>query len=127
MWYLRARIRLGRCLNLLDRRDFAALREVYDESEALWASRGVPVPINTSEGAHFLDRHVIDRFCVGAHGRGRDLTVQTVRGCFPEGEALYPGSKILTKAHAQLAVRDPNYITAVALVQYPEPQRRPDI
>jgi hypothetical protein len=32
--------------------------------------------------------------------------LQTVRGSFAEGAPIYPGSKILQKAHIQIAVRD---------------------
>ncbi len=43
---------------------------------------------------------------------------QTVRGSFAEGEPIYPGSKILKKAHTQIAVRDEICILRSSLVEF---------
>ncbi|HEU4883857.1 MAG TPA: hypothetical protein VFT45_16475 [Longimicrobium sp.] len=32
--------------------------------------------------------------------------MRSVRAVFPEGEPMYPGSALLTRAHVQIAVRD---------------------
>jgi hypothetical protein len=77
---------------------------------------GVTVPVNTVRGAHYLDRAVVDDYCDLVEESA--LPFQTVRGCFPEGAAIYSGSRILTKAHVQLAVRDPVCIRAVRLVSF---------
>lgn len=41
---------------------------------------------------------------------------QTVRGCFPEGGALFEGSKILRESRIQVAVRDRTCIAKVTVV-----------
>ena len=41
------------------------------------------------------------------------------RGSFAEGAPIYPGSKILQKAHTQIAVRDTACILRASLVQFP--------
>ena len=101
---LEARIELGECLNLLDREHFARVVEVYADEVTRLSRIGVRVPENTARGAHFLDRIVIDECCRTAAEVATSF--QTGRGCFPEGLPIYAGSKILSKAHVQLAVRD---------------------
>lgn len=113
---LRATIRLGRCLNLLDVKPIPHLMETY---QSLVTSVGLlNLPRNTERGAHYLDRLVIDTYCRPGEHR-QPGTVQTVRGSFAEGTPIYPGSKILSKAHVQLAVRDPTCISQISLVQFP--------
>ena len=112
---LRATIRLGRCLNLLDLQHVPELEKVYRQFvKTIGAQR---IPVNTESGAHFLDRAIIDSHCRGV-ARRTNRSLQTVRGSFAEGEPIYPGSKILKKAHAQIAVRDPSCIQAVSLVTF---------
>ena len=111
---LQATIHLGRCLNLLDIRHVPNLERTYRK---FFASIGEErIPVNTDQGAHFLDRAVIDAYCRGAGVSSRPH--QTVRGSFAEGEPIYPGSKTLKKAHAQIAVRDPDCIRNVSLVTF---------
>jgi hypothetical protein len=119
---IQSRIGLGECLNLLDRRDFMALQHVYGQTVDSFRLHGLPVPLNSSRGAHFLDRHIIDEFCTRT--RPDRHVIQSVRGCFPEGDPLYPGSKILTLAHVQIAIRDPACIRSAQLVQFPHQRRR---
>jgi hypothetical protein len=92
------------CRNLLDREHFNGLSRAYEAEVERLRRRGVRVPVNTPRGAHFLDRLVVDEYC----GRTAEIMrpFRTVRGCFPEGEPIYAGSKILDKAHVQVAVRD---------------------
>jgi len=75
------------------------------------------IPKNTGSGAHYLDRIVIETYCRAQVVNG-EILIQTVRGTFPEGEPIYPGSKILSKAHTQIAVRDPGCISDIHLVEF---------
>lgn len=113
---VQAVVMLGRCLNLLDRRHFAGLEVVYQALVSRYADAGIHVPMNTTRGAHYLDRAVVDDYCDLVADTA--LPFQTVRGCFPEGGSVYSGSKILRKAHVQVAVRDPGCIRAVRLVRF---------
>lgn len=56
-------------------------------------------------GAHRLDRDVINYFASGLERTG--VRVRSVRAVFPEGEPIYPGSALLSRAHVQIVVRDP--------------------
>ena len=113
---IRATIRLGRCLNLLDIEHIPDLVLMYNSFVQTLGESGLPR--NTDRGAHFLDRLIIDAHC-RALARRTATGVQTVRGQFAEGNPIYPGSKILEKAHSQIAVRDPSCIVKATLVQFP--------
>lgn len=115
---LQATLRLGHCLNLLDVGHQQALRRIYAEAQQLSASAGVPLPLNTARGAHFLDCYIVDRYCRMLADDPDAATMQTVRGCFPEGDPIYPGSKILTEAHVQIAVRDADCILSLSLLPF---------
>jgi hypothetical protein len=110
---IRATIKLGRCLNLLDIEHEPSLMRVY---ESLVEALGEDLPRNTERGAHYLDRLVIDALCQATDAEAT-MPVQTVRGSFAEGDPIYPGSKILNKAHTQIAVRDTSCITRLSLVK----------
>ena len=111
-----ATIRLGECLNLLDTEYIPDLESIYKEFVATLEPTSIPK--NTDRGAHFLDRIVIEAYCQAVE-RVADVPFQTVRGSFPEGGSIYEGSKILRKAHTQIAVRDQTCISDLHLVELP--------
>jgi len=113
---LRVTVHLGQCLNLLDREHFDALDAVYTR-----VAQNIPahlMPRNNARGAHHLDRSIIDAYCRFTQEE-TNTPFQTIRGCFPEGEPIYPDSKLLKKTHTQIAVRDSSCISQVRLVQFP--------
>ncbi len=112
---LQVSIRLGRCLNLLDVEHIPDLLGIYESF--VNTMDGTVLPQNTVRGAHFLDRAIIDAYCRGTALRTASA-FQTVRGSFAEGDPIYPGSKIMKKAHTQIAVRDSSSILHVSLVQF---------
>jgi hypothetical protein len=112
---LEARIKLGRCLNLLDTKHFADIAKVYDAIVADLTELELPVPENKPDGRRYLDQRVLSLYC-RLHGEVTRRPYQTVRGCFPEGVPIFPGSGILSKTHVQVAVRDTRCIERVRLV-----------
>jgi len=109
-----ATIRLGNCVNLMDVNHHADLVDTH-----LWLveQHGEQnLPSNTARGGHYLDRLVIDTMCELSAQFGPPI--QTVRGSFAEGEPIYPGSKILSLAHTQIAVRDLSCIDNIRLVRF---------
>lgn len=113
---LEASIRLGRCLNLLDIEHQGELRGAYDRVAQRASTQGVELPTNRDDGRYFLDQFVVEFYCrVQEEEQNRQL--QTVRGCYPEGEPVYPGSHILSHAHVQVAVRDINCISRLRRVR----------
>jgi hypothetical protein len=106
---------LGRCLNLLDIQHFPGLSGIYDSYlKTVGVAR---LPQNTERGAHYLDREIIDGYCRAVTERAA-MPLQSVRGSFAEGAPIYPGSKILRKAHTQIAIRDTTCIMRASLVQF---------
>ena len=112
---LMAEIRLGRCLNLLDTAYFESLAETYADIAERNRQAGRKMPVNRQDKRHYLDRAVIDEYCEKWARVG--TIYQTVRGCFPEGQPLYEGSKILRETHVQIAVQDVSCILRVELVE----------
>lgn len=66
------------------------------------ARSGLPMP-RQSRGAHRLDRGVLNYLVDGMAQDG--MIVRSLRAVFAEGEPMYPGSALLTRAHVQIAVR----------------------
>ena len=108
-------IRLGRCLNLLDTRHSDELIHAYRDVEQRYTGRRLPR--NLDSGAYMLDCAVVDTYCDLIRIEG-GAPYQTVRGSYPEGEPVYPGSKILSLAHTQIAVRDASCLSRLHLVQF---------
>jgi hypothetical protein len=110
-------IDLEDCIDLLDARWHAVLRESYSELVARLNASALPLPRQT-RGAHRLDREVINRAVAVLQSRG--VVVRAVRAAFLEGEPLFPGSALWSQAHVQVAVRDPVAILRV----WREPQEK---
>jgi hypothetical protein len=102
---LEAKIKLGRCLNLLDTKYLAGIQRAYHLTVKELTDLDLPVPENRPDGRRYLDQRVINLFC-RLHGEETGRPYQTIRACFPEGGPVWPGSGILTKTHVQVAVRD---------------------
>jgi hypothetical protein len=113
---LKASIRLGDCLNLLDTNHFEDLKRVHERLARNFQRFGVEPPTN-KRGANRLDRLIIDEFneqyVIKAAGH-----FDTVRGCFGEGQPVFKGSKLLSHTHVQIAVRNPACIDGLELVNY---------
>jgi hypothetical protein len=112
---LEAIIKLGRCLNLLDTKHFVDILQAYHVVVTGLIDQGLPIPQNRPDGRRYLDQRVLNLYC-RIHGEVTQRPYQTVRGCFPEGEPIFPGSGILSKTHVQVAVRDANCTERVRLV-----------
>lgn len=94
-------------MDLMDPSWHGVVQESYDSLVNRLKSEGLPVPRQTT-GAHRLDRAVINR-AIGVL-RERGVMIETVRAAFLEGEPLYPSSAVWSRAHVQIAVRDPRAI-----------------
>jgi hypothetical protein len=113
---LEAAIRLGRCLNLLDIEHQGELKGAFHRAARQALAQGIELPRNMVDGRHFLDQFVVEFYCrVQEEEQNRPL--QTVRACYPEGEPVYSGSRILSHTHIQLAVRDVSCITRLRPVR----------
>lgn len=100
-------IHLGECLNLLDIGGHETLRDVAKQVMPRIESAQLDAFMSQPNWKHTIDSLIINRACSNADGTAR---FDTVRGCFPEGDALFEGSHILTRTHVQVSVRNPNCI-----------------
>lgn len=105
-----AAIHLGRCLNMMSRRDVRAVAAAYDLLEKQFKSAGMTLPTNgKSRMARKLDCAVIEKlhaFRNEAKMRGYD----TVRGLFTEGDPAFPEAGFQLKTHIQICVRNTRVI-----------------
>jgi hypothetical protein len=99
---------LGFCLNLLDTRYIALVRQAHDDLILYHESVGTELPTN-SVGADLLKRNLdcaVLRMLHRTREEEGERRFETVRAAFIEGERLYPGAGFAAKNHIQICVRD---------------------
>ena len=99
-----ADIRLVDCMDLLDLGWSGILSNAHIEYVGLLEKIGRAAPTQ-SEGAHTLDRDVIN-YAVDMLAR-RGVRIACVRAAFQEGGPVYPGSAFYNLSHVQIAIREP--------------------
>jgi hypothetical protein len=112
-----AYIQLGLCFDLLDTEFTGALTQLFPEFEAAFRSRGEELPKNLNPSnvdRKDYPRRLLDcamlNWCLDVLASREHLHFQTVRAIFAEGDPVFRGSKIMSKSHIQIAVRDPSCI-----------------
>jgi hypothetical protein len=98
-----ADIDVSDCIDLLDIPWERLVVSAFNRYTEQLVRSGLPIP-KQSHGAHRLDRGVLNYLVDGMVEDG--MMVRSVRAVFPEGEPMYPGSALLTRAHVQIAVRE---------------------
>jgi hypothetical protein len=134
---LGAIIHLGNCLDLLDTEHTQTVRETYELLKKELAALGMPLPSNTvtdKNGISFnreLDCMVIlrlhkfisdsirdelgDNWPRSSRAQKRAIQnhpayIDSIRGMFPEGDALYPEAGFREQNHIQLCITNPNCV-----------------
>lgn len=115
-----ALIQLGNCFDLTDPGCERLLQDTFTTLSSEFQSEGKTLPNNDGAGgfSRKLDRLVLDTAMefvdrVAVENQQPEASFQTVRSAFEEGESAFPGSKLLTQTHIQIAVRDPNCILGI--------------
>lgn len=114
-------IDLGNCLDLLARENLEIVRRAHALFVEERQKSGLPIPENRSivgrsdAPIRLLDCAVI-RFLHRVLDEMGAEPFDTVRGAFPEGDKLYPGSGFRERNHIQIAVCD---MAAIRGVFYP--------
>ncbi len=103
-----AEIELRDFINLIDIEWMSWLTDVHDEYLHELKRGGKPIP-NQTEGAHRLDRAVINFGIQILESSG--LPVRGVIGAFREGRPVFTNSALYTHSHVQIAVRDLSLIS----------------
>ena len=108
-------IHLGQCFDLLDVANTDSLAQWAEEYRRTVIESGRRLPENRGQPPWRLLREgdcaVLNTFLELRADQG--ARHDTVRGCFLEGEPIYPGSGIYRLAHIQVAVREPACIVGV--------------
>jgi hypothetical protein len=108
-------VQLGECFDLLDTHFTNNLRQLYPSFVQSLASAGRNLPSNKGPESElkrrYLDCAMLNWYLSELEADNQQY--QTVRGCFVEGGAAFPGSGIQAQSHIQVAVRDPACIIGV--------------
>jgi hypothetical protein len=111
---VQADVRLEDCMDLKDSLGWVPLlAQAHDEVLRVSREQGLPLPRQTS-GHHRLDRVVIELTVTILEREG--IRIRAVRGVFAEGAPAFPGSFLSEGSHVQVAVRDTDLISNVAVV-----------
>ena len=121
---LGAIIHLGNCFDLLDTAYTQLLGRLFPLFCEACNTEQIPIPENlpaSGEAAGDLIRRHLDcavlNWSIDAWEKTERLHFHTVRAVFTEGAPAFPGAKIMSKSHIQIAVRD-----SAAIVGYFKPQ-----
>ena len=112
-------IDLGNCLDLTETNSLEIVNKSYYILKQVYVEENLELPQNKAAFAEDedlvqrnLDCAVINLVHELRKSDGAE-EFSTVRGIFPEGEALFPGSAIRNKTHIQICVRNSHYIRGV--------------
>ena len=111
---LGAIVHLGNCFDLLDTAFTQLLGRMFPIYRTACENARLPLPRNlpvSGEAFGDLARRCLDcavlNWVLDSCERTEDRHFHTVRGVFTEGAPAFPGSKVMSKSHIQIAVRDP--------------------
>ena len=107
-----ARVGLGNCLDLMNRRNHIVLAAAYKTITKHMKKRGEVLPRNQKAGPRDRDYVLSYRDCAvinHLHGymkQEKKVQFSSVRGVFTEGKRVYLGARFRDRTHIQIAVRD---------------------
>ena len=106
-------INLGLCLDLTTKAGIDIVRDAHTRIMQIYKAAEKTPPSNDQNLLkRNLDRAVIEQVHLVREEEGAPA-IDTVRGVFIEGEALYPGAGFHEKTHVQLAVRNLDCVKGV--------------
>jgi hypothetical protein len=108
-----AKIRLGRCLNLVD----ARYNGLVVEAAGLWEASELAAgrtPVNNRAMRGDRNCNVFNFLCANV-----DVAIDTIRAVFPEGDPVAPGMDLLKQSHIHLCVRSSACIVGLELFRSP--------
>jgi len=105
---LGAIIDLGACLNLVDADALKILTEAHSGLKAVFKEADREMPVNKGDN-RMLDCAVI-QYIHESNKREGQKQYDTVRCAFPEGNEVFQGSKISSRLHLQICVRNADCI-----------------
>jgi hypothetical protein len=106
---------LGYCLDLMSSNGAKAVAGAYKNLHEVLLASGNAIPENSGGEDRLvrkLDCAVIN-FLHSVRSASGQISFDTVRGLFPEGQELYPDSGFRQQTHVQICVRNPDNIHGV--------------
>jgi hypothetical protein len=104
---------LGHCLNLVENRYIALVKDTFLGYKEKTESDGLEMPINKSVSPSDHDnlfRHLDCAVIEFIHTLAIEEPFDSVRGMFIEGGKVYEGAGFHEKTHVQIAIRNPEMI-----------------
>lgn len=113
-------IELGTCLDFLDHSDIDFVKEVYDLFVEYLQETNSPLPVNSSFNSKANDLMKRELYCaVVSHAKElaklNEISIDTVRASFQEGDPIYPSANFHDKTFIQIAVVNPKCIKGIYL------------
>ncbi|MEO6719761.1 MAG: hypothetical protein ABIN67_05305 [Ferruginibacter sp.] len=101
-------IELGNCLNLLEPKSIAIIKNAYEGLKELFEQSGESMPVN--KGANrALDCAVI-QYVHQINIASGNLAYDTIKSSFNEGGQVYPSSNFTERLHIEICVINPESI-----------------
>lgn len=110
---IKAKIRLGVCLDLVDSRYRGVVQEAQRRFQAREIAAGRTAPVNKGKLAR-LDCAVFNYLC-----EILDKPIDTIREVYAEGEPTYTGAALYGQSHIHLCVRNPACILTLSIFDGP--------
>ncbi|MEM8832162.1 MAG: hypothetical protein AAGE96_22855 [Cyanobacteria bacterium P01_G01_bin.19] len=115
---IRSELVLENCLDLLDIAWNPIIKETYGMLVREYERANIPLPSQNPQRskAHRLDctffNYIVEKVLAS-----QNITVDSIRAVFNEGDRIYPSSAIFDRAHIQIVIRDLSSIEKSCLIE----------
>lgn len=115
---IKSELVLENCIDMLDIAWNPIIRETYGMFVKEYEKASIPLPRQNPQisKAHRLDcaffNYIVEKVFVS-----RDVTIDSIRAVFNEGDRIYPDSAIFDRSHIQILIRDLSLIEKSCLIE----------
>ena len=115
---VKSELRLENCIDLLDVGWYPIIRETYSMFVEEYRKANIPLPRQDPQKskAHRLDCAFFN-YIVEKVFASRNVTIDSIRAVFNEGDRIYPSSAIFDRSHIQILIRDLSLIKKLDLIE----------
>lgn len=115
---IKSELVLENCVDLLDIAWNPIIRETYGMFVKEYEKASIPLPRQNPQisKAHRLDCAFFN-YIVEKVFASRDVTIDSIRAVFNEGDRIYPDSAIFDRSHIQILIRDLSLIEKSCLIE----------
>ena len=115
---IKSELKLENCIDLLDIDWYPIIRETYSMFVEEYGKANILLPRQDPQTskAHRLDcaffNYIVEKIFAS-----RNVTIDSIRAVFNEGDRIYPSSAIFDRSHIQILIRDPSLIKKSYLIE----------